>query len=767
MDRIKETSDIIIALNKYKRRELVDFEFVKIVCSYFDIIKEENLTQNDYKFLRYIANSSGIPHFYNILKQFKKNPDIEIFDLNTFSGIIYESILHTDEKSMLHQYQKNILDQFEKGRLNRYFLSASTSFGKTHLVFEVIKKMGYKNIVLIFPTIALLSENLERIISEDEYFLFRNNYKVHTLSEVSQVGEKNLFIYTPERYLSFIEKHTNSINFDFAFVDEVYKIDNNYIIDEEVKENERDVAYRLAVFYSLSDKTDVLLAGPYMDFAIPNTSQYNPSFDNFLKENQVKLINYNDYEIVNKSYYTVKQSKIFPTDKQLIIDYSSSSKTKKLEDTVISILNISQNLIIYCANRGRNGGVEYYADVLIQSGILNNHDCSNYQELIDHISLQFTNKWILIKALKCGIGIHHGLIPKYIQKEIINLFNQGLINILISTTTITEGVNTSAKNLVVLHSKKGSKDLKKFDAKNIAGRAGRFGYHYSGRVIDLSNTFLSIVNGKEEILKHKNYDKKSPKDEIDLFYSDDKYLSEQDKVRRNNIDAEQVNRKIPEIILSQYKVVSKLDKIKIYDSIYKLNASDFLLIKRLIQSINYRLDIYYDGFQLILDILQPIIKNQNLKFLIEHKGVKGDYSILTHLVHFYLDGGFKGSIRYHQSKGKSIDDAIKETAKFVYNTLKYQTVKYLGVFNLMYKFYISQKEGIKYEDVSGIDKLLLKFEYNALTEEGRIASDYGVPSSIVDYYENPQQQQYIKGIFDNYEMKMFNKVEKVINKDQS
>jgi hypothetical protein len=765
MDRIKETFDIIIALNKYKRGELIDFEFIKIVCSYFDIIKNENLTQNDCKFLKYIANSSGIPHFYNILKQFNQNPDIEVFDLNTLSSIIYESTLHTDKKSMLHQYQKNILNQFENGKLNRYFLSASTSFGKTHLVFEVIKKMEYKNVVLIFPTIALLSENLERIISEDEYSFFRDNYKVHTLSEIVQFGEKNLFIYTPERYLSFIEKNTASIKFDFAFIDEVYKIDNDYIIDEEVKENERDVAYRLAVFYSLSDNADILLAGPYMDFATPNTPKYNPSFDNFLKENQVSLINYNDYEIVNKSYYIIKRSKVFPEDEQLNIDYSSSSKTERLKETVASIMNISQNLIVYCANRGRKGGVEYYADILIQSGLLNNHDYSQYHDIINHISLQFTNKWILVQALKCGIGIHHGLVPKYIQKEIVSLFNQGLIKILISTTTITEGVNTSAKNLIVLHSKKGIKDLKKFDAKNIAGRAGRFGYHYSGRVIDLSSTFLNVINGEEEILKHKNYDKNSPKDEIDLFYSNDEYLSDQDKIRKNKIETEQANRGIPEIILSQYKVVSKLDKIKIFDSISKLNNDDFLLIKKLIQFINYKLDIYYDGFQLVLDILQPIIKNANLKFLVEYKGNNRDYSILTHLVHFYLKEGFNGSINYYLSKGKSIDDAIKETAKFVYNTLKYQTVKYLGVFNLMYKFYVSQKESLKYEDVAGIDKLLLKIEYNALTDEGRIASDYGVPASIVDYYENPQQQQSIKAAFDNYEIRAFEKVERIINKE--
>jgi len=112
--------------------------------------------------------------------------------------------------------------------------------------------MNYSNVVLIFPTIALLSENLERVVSDDDYLFFRKSYRIHTLSEVKELGDKNLFIYTPERYLSFIEKSNHAIEFDFAFVDEVYKIDNDYIIDEEVRENERDVAYRLAVFHSLN-----------------------------------------------------------------------------------------------------------------------------------------------------------------------------------------------------------------------------------------------------------------------------------------------------------------------------------------------------------------------------------------------------------------------------------------------------------------------------------------------------------------------------------
>lgn len=82
----------------------------------------------------------------------------------------------------------------------------------------------------------------------------------------------------------------------------------------------------------------------------------------------------------------------------------------------------------------------------------------------------------------------------------------------------------------------------------------------------------------------------------------------------------------------------------------------------------------------------------------------------------------------------------------------------------MYKFSISQKTSKDIEDIVGIDKLLMKLEYNALSESGRIASDYGVPSSIVEYYENDSNPTKIKEEFDNYEKEIFDKINKIIKK---
>lgn len=759
MDKIEEAASVIVSLNNYRDGKIKDYDLIKSVCSYFDKIKNEEISEPDKKFLKFISNVVGIPHFYDLLGKFNQNTVIDSFDLNTLSAIIYESTLNLDLQNKVHKYQKQILNLFSKDKLNRYFLSASTSFGKTHIVFEIVKKMEYDNVVLIFPTIALLSENLERLTSTDNYHYFIDNYDIHTLSEVGELGEKNLFIYTPERFLSFIEKRTDEIDFDFAFIDEVYKIDNEYIIDEEVRENERDVAYRLAVFESLKPDVDALLAGPYIDFSKRDDPKYNASFDRFLSENFIELIDYNNYEIVNKSFTDIKSSREYSVDEQL--QFTNNTKDQRLVETIQSIIDIGQNSIVYCYSIS---SVESYAKKLIASKILENHNSSEYSDFLTHITDNFNKDWTVIEALKHGIGIHHGLVPKYLQKEIVSLFNRNLLRVLISTTTITEGVNTSAKNLVVLHHKKGNKDLKKFDAKNIAGRAGRFLYHYSGRVIVLKNDFMKAINSEAEGIKHKNYDLNAPKDEIDLFITKDEFLKSEDQQRKLDIRALQEERDIPDFVFSLYKVVSRLHKIQLYDRIENLIPAELAAIKRLIRQINFRMDIDYDGFQTVLNIIEPFVLNQKTRFLIEYKGVNGDYSALTNLVHYYLTGGFAGSVRYKLNQGKSVDDAISETSEFVYNILKYQVVKYLGVFNVMYKLSQSQKTIQKFEEVSGIDRLLTKLEYNALTQNGRIASDFGVPSSIVDYYESTDNAENIKSQFDSYEKNIFEKVEKIIKK---
>jgi len=769
MDRIKEASIVVKALNKYFREEIPNYEFITIVCGYFDKIKDIELTPSDLKFLKYISNIAGIPHYYDLLfDKFNHNEEFNKYDLNTLSSIIYESTLHIDKDIKIHKYQKEVLNLFDIERQNRFFLSASTSFGKTFLIYEIIKKMQYKNIVLIFPTIALLSENYEKLLTNDLYNNFQENFTIHTLSDVENISENNIFIYTPERFLSFMDKEID-INLDFVFVDEIYKIDNEFLIDNINKENERDTAYRVALHNLLQNSKDILLVGPYINFPDKDNKDKNQSFNNFLDKNNFKLIDYNKFEIVNKSYNKIIGNKRHFIDDKLTIDLTGYSKKKvgeKLAKITQDIRNINENLILYTSGPAR---AETKAKEIIS--FTQNHSQTNEKlnELIEHLENTFQlHDWSIVLGLKNKIGIHHGLVPKYIQKEIIELFNNGDIDLLISTTTITEGVNTSAKNLLVLNATKGNKPLKTFDAKNIAGRAGRFLYHYSGRVLIINKDFKEIIDGSDDEIKHKNYDKEIPKDEIDYFITDEEFLNIEDNLKKENIIKEQKDRNIPDEIMNMYKVVSYSDKIKVYDNINKLITSypgNYKAIQEFVRKTTYNLTIDYNGFQNFLWVIKPIIRNEQLIRItdIEIESSNGKSSLLTNLLYFYLKDGFIGSVRYKIDKqNKSTDEAIRESSQFVYNILKYQLVKYLGVFNLMYKFIESQRLNKSLDDIIGIDKLLVKLEYNSTSEKGKLASDYGVPNKIIEYYDNEEDRK-IKASFDDYEMKKFEQIENIIN----
>ena len=761
MDRRKEACSIVKAVNEHKNKQIKDYELIKKVCNYFDLIKNENLTQADLCFLKYLSNVCGIPHYFDLLNSgFNKNIDIDDYNLKTIAAELYETSLYLPNMNKAHKYQKEILDRFDINNANRFFLSASTSFGKTHLVYDIILKMKYDNVALIFPTIALLAENLEKMLSDENYAEIREYYKIHTLSDTKELGEHNIFIYTPERFLSFTDKQ--NIKFDFIFVDEIYKIDNEFILDEKAQENERDTAYRVATYQLIKNTKDVLLAGPYIRIPVNQDS----SFRQFIIENQIEILDYNNFEIVGKTYTDIKSANNYIIDEELNIDFhKQQNKGDRLIELAKTIISTNENCIIYCSTRDMT---EKVAKKILDSNNFINHSCEKCNSFIKHLEANFNPEWIVIKALKQGIGIHHGLIPKYIQKEIINLFNDELINILISTTTITEGVNTCAKNLIVMNNTKGGKNLKKFDAQNISGRAGRFLKHYKGRVIILKNHFMDILNSDGSEIKYKNYEKDVDKSPVDIFFTPEKYLTTKDKAEKMSIIMEQERRMLPNSLFEQYKTVSRKDKIKVYDNILKLSNEDSIAVSNAVNKIHSHLGLDWSGLEIIFDkILEPIVTNDKLLSMIRHKTASQQFSILIVKLDNYIKKGLISLVNYEiNNYAVTYDVAMRHSADFVYNTLKYHVVKYLGVFDLMYKYINAQANSCSMDDIHGIDRLLSKLEYNAFSEKGRLASDYGVSKNLLDYYEcietNEIRANELKNSFDEYEKNLYNKVEGIM-----
>ena len=138
---------------------------------------------------------------------------------------------------------------------------------------------------------------------------------------------------------------------------------------------------------------------------------------------------------------------------------------------------------------------------------------------------------------------------------------------------------------------------------------------------------------------------------------------------------------------------------------------------------------------------------------------KKHFSLIVIQLSDFLQKGFLGIVDYYvKEQNKNKDMAIRITAKLIYTIFKYHLVKYLGVFDLLYRFHYSKVYKRNFDDVTGIKILLQRLEYNALTDIGRKLSDYGVPFELVKYYDGSVTTKN----FDLYESYVDRRIQKLL-----
>ncbi|WP_345329630.1 hypothetical protein [Mucilaginibacter defluvii] len=289
--------------------------------------------------------------------------------------------------------------------------------------------------------------------------------------------------------------------------------------------------------------------------------------------------------------------------------------------------------------------------------------------------------------------------------------------------------------------------------------------------MSIQNTFDKVISSNDGGIKHKNFDINVTKDGADLDMTTDPFLSNAGKEKKQQVKQLQEDRGIPDDIMHLFKTIGREDKLVVYDGIYNLNSSQLNKIKDLVQKIVQN-QIDFDGFQIFIETIKPIVRDKNFLHLLEKSSYKNssgefiqrDYSRITYSLYFYLKDGFKGLFDYRVDTLKEdVDKAMRKASELIYNTFKYQLVKYLGVFNTMYKYFISQIESKAFEDVQGLDRLLTKLEYNAFSDQAKVASDYGVPQRIIDYYDasSDSNKIRIRDSFDAFENHIFNVTKKL------
>ena len=97
-------------------------------------------------------------------------------------------------------------------------------------------------------------------------------------------------------------------------------------------------------------------------------------------------------------------------------------------------------------------------------------------------------EWCVIKALERGYVIHNGQMPLGTRMFQLSLYeNNDTYNRLFCTSTLLEGVNTAAENIIITKPSRQSdknnnaNDFTAFDFFNLVGRTGRLNQHFIGK----------------------------------------------------------------------------------------------------------------------------------------------------------------------------------------------------------------------------------------------------------------------------------------------
>lgn len=321
-------------------------------------------------------------------------------------------------------------------------LSAPTSFGKSLLIEELIASNIYNNIVIIQPTLALIDETRRKIAKYHEQYKL-----VLSTNQKPSETKKNIFLFTGERVIEY--KDFPPI--EFFIIDEFYKLSLD-------REDDRAIALNQAFSRLLTYTNRFYLLGPMIS-SIP--LKFKERFDLTWFPTKYSTVAVNEYNV------------------EEILKYKVDKKNKN--SALIELLKpIKNQTIIYCSSpqKATERAIDFYNSmkgITVEKNIL--------ADIRSWIKENINELWSLSEALSHRIAFHHGALPRHLGASIVEAFNNGEVQFLFCTSTLIEGVNTSAKNVILFDHSRGRSPIDYFDYRNIAGRSGRMKQHFIGNVI--------------------------------------------------------------------------------------------------------------------------------------------------------------------------------------------------------------------------------------------------------------------------------------------
>ncbi|TFD37781.1 DEAD/DEAH box helicase [Cryobacterium sp. TMT1-19] len=361
----------------------------------------------------------------------------------------------------------------EKMRGEDYFsFSGPTSLGKSFIIkdalYDIVRReeLNEHCVVILVPTKALIGQtaaDLRNLLAEVPEVNVATYPSLPKL--LRQKYRRTIFVLTPERLLRYLANPVREI--DYLIVDEAQKV----IAKNDARSS---LYYHAIVEATRRFATKLVFASPSIE---------NPEL--FLE-----LFGRATNGVISVRERTVAQQRYFVDLVSRKQYYFSGLDTKPQElrdppaqgDVLDLILSRSgdRKAIIYI--NGSLKSAEFALRLAERRGPVPHE---RVEDLIKHVREYVHKDYFLGTTLSRGVAFHHGKMPQEVRERVEQAFADpdSPIQFVVCTSTLLEGVNLPAKNIFVLSDKHGNSTFTKIDFENLAGRAGRLTYDFSGNVV--------------------------------------------------------------------------------------------------------------------------------------------------------------------------------------------------------------------------------------------------------------------------------------------
>lgn len=738
-------------------------------------------------------------------KGYKEYIDLIYYAISSFQLYGYLAYLSEEEKNEFLDidlfrtisYKGNQMDYYNRGQLSfvydlekhdKVLFSAPTSFGKTSIVIEYIIRNYNKlnNIFFIVPTNSLLEELYMKLIE------YNKKYKMGYIisNQPNRIIGKNIFVLTPERFLLILQM-VDLKKIDLIIMDEMYKINDSSKKKVSDFVNNRSLRFRRVADIVAASENQVIFLSP---------------FTYTLSKSMKKFINKYNIEKIDRRVEYVKRDIINSSD---IIDKNIKTDNAKIIE-LLNLLDGQQNIVYV---KGYDVGYKII-DAYNNPNFSVNSE--RYFAFCNHIRDNYVleeSNWSISEAIEKGLGMYISPMPRYIKKEIVSLFEQGIIKTMIVTTAFTEGVNTGAKNLIISSMKNGSNsnDLTDIDLLNVMGRVGRFARESIGKVYCISdkiyNKVCELQSNGDCLLENNNYIKEITKSDYEIEMMENEFLTHEEIIKkgRTRLDMQELGLSMQDLHISLS--VSNQWKVLLYKYFKELENEKIAEIYEYLQILlKQKKGSFENALSAIFKDIRNALESNGIKafpvqpYEIPAFDKQGEF-IWGRLYRYYATGNIKTTIknniryisdRYKKVVGenvyrnkKDVEQLFKdaecawilsyyttrlelkynkfysECFRFISNVVQYKIPFYLSFYISIFKLYI-EKGNFPYE-VSKIQEkdIVILFEEGDVSKEYQSLLDFGIPMTILNKID--EKQIHVHQLKDSYQnMQEFDSYEKML-----